>query len=659
MKKAVSRFLPSRSNSERSFSNPFKLEGINLINDFYIELDEPHRVWSPGEIVTGVAVLDLKKNITDINIMLTLMGLIKIKSGQPTGSVRRKPHILFRHTSVIYGYDHNEVSQREHCDEATIGLSKGEHRFPFSVKLPKKNIFTSISFEKGSISYSLRASINHNQSGSPSTSKNSSPASQISSSGESILMPSPKNSIHYCEKNLNIIVPINVAKIPKPQTKHAYLKVSDKKLLKTISSTSTINSNTTQSTNNSDNSTESGSNFHLQLNKDQALVKLSVDMEQSGYLRGETIPIKIRVSHYKPIQSSCGLIVTLIRLCRVDNGPETPLHSFRKDLCQVITPLYIDPQTLTAEVSTTLKVPVDSFPTIVGTGLVTFQYYIEVLANVTNKNFMKNNASQKQNASQKFSHSIMFDLGQQHDHLIMSENGMVNVDNIKRGKNMLGLNTEVIVGTERVKRNRKKSPVSQLKQQEGVGDSQGNGVDSEESMLDKLSTASISPISISHTSNVHSGQASICATSRSHSTGNDSTAPDINGGLSEKEILRRNEEALLPSEPMFHPDSSPLPSYDYQESNSEYSAPPLNGSASHRLPRSPLATSLVHHQVDMASDKAELERNRLLQLESDPPEFDYVPEYNPAGQDTIVEPETISLSSGHRVTSSELDTLKG
>lgn len=250
-------------------------------------------------------------------------------------------------------------------------------------------------------------------------------------------MPSPKNSIHYCEKNLNIIVPINVAKIPKPQTKHAYLKVSDKKLLKTISSTSTINSNTTQSTNNSDNSTESGSNFHLQLNKDQALVKLSVDMEQSGYLRGETIPIKIRVSHYKPIQSSCGLIVTLIRLCRVDNGPETPLHSFRKDLCQVITPLYIDPQTLTAEVSTTLKVPVDSFPTIVGTGLVTFQYYIEVLANVTNKNFMKNNASQKQNASQKFSHSIMFDLGQQHDHLIMSENGMVNVDNIKRGKTCL------------------------------------------------------------------------------------------------------------------------------------------------------------------------------------------------------------------------------
>lgn len=125
------------------------------------------------------------------------------------------------------------------------------------------------------------------------------------------------------------------------------MKPSDKKLKKTVSSTSTVNSNVTQFTVASDNSMDSMNNQSSQNN--QALqngappeVRLFVDITESGFLRGEMIPLKIKLHHYKPIQSSSGIIATLIRICRVDNGPEAPIQSFRKDLAQTIAPLYID-----------------------------------------------------------------------------------------------------------------------------------------------------------------------------------------------------------------------------------------------------------------------------------------------------------------------------
>ncbi|ODQ56909.1 hypothetical protein WICANDRAFT_36918, partial [Wickerhamomyces anomalus NRRL Y-366-8] len=468
MRRAVQRFLPSRSQvqgSTNSIRKSLKFDSINLIQDFYIDLDEPHKVFRPGESIKGTIVLDLKKNIADINITMTLIGFIKIKQTNNTTTVRSKPNLLFQHTTVIYGEDSNKENCQDHQetesdldDEQTLslsGLSKGEHRFPFSIKLPRKNIYTSITFEKGSISYSLRASINHNQA-SPLSSIASSPASLQSQSPGS-LIPNPKNSIQHCDKNLQIIVPINVAKIPKPSTKVAILKPSDKKLKKTVSSTSTVNSNVTQFTVASDNSMDSMNNQSSQNN--QALqngappeVRLFVDITESGFLRGEMIPLKIKLHHYKPIQSSSGIIATLIRICRVDNGPEAPIQSFRKDLAQTIAPLYIDPESLTSEISTSLKVPVDAFPTIVGSDLVTFQYYIEVLANISSKNLISSNGSSQgsKSSKNKFSHSLVFNTETpQEREMLRSEQGVLNVDKLKRIKNFLGLNTEIIVGTER------------------------------------------------------------------------------------------------------------------------------------------------------------------------------------------------------------------
>lgn len=701
MRRAVQRFLPSRSQvqgSSNSIRKSFKFDSINLIEDFYINLDEPHKAFRPGESIKGTIVLDLKKNITDINITMTLIGLIKIKQTSNTTTVRSKPNLLFKHTTVIYGEDtnkENEEADTEQHNEDDIedeqhitlsGLSKGEHRFPFSIKLPRKNIYTSITFEKGSISYSFRASINHNKT-SPLSSMASSPASLQSQSPGSII-PYPKNSIQHCDKNLQIIVPINVAKIPKPSTKVAILKPSDKKLKKTVSSTSTVNSNVTQFTVASDNSMDSMNNQSLSQNQTQngntPQVRLFVDITESGFLRGETVPLKIRLHHYKPIQSSSGIIVTLIRICRVDNGPEAPIQSFRKDLAQTIAPLYIDPETLTAELSTSLKVPVDAFPTIIGSDLVTFQYYIEVLANISSKNLIANpGASQSsKNSKNKFSHSIVFNTETpQEREMLRSEQGVLNVDKLKRIKNFLGLNTEIIVGTER---NYKRAQIGKktvvgnaLYGANGTnngtngncntnvsGASSYNGespvhLDSDNSIMEGFSQTSISPLSINGNSN---GTSTANNNISVVSTGEEIFVPPQDPNLSEKEQMRLREQALLPSEPFIPDDFAPAPSYASAAGTSNQMDSALTGPISSSIDTVNTDTTTTmntqtqsHYMNGGSTDKAELERQRLQQLESDPPEFDYVPEYNPAGQDSVVEGQSNDQNGGG---SSEIETLK-
>lgn len=388
--------------------------------------------------------------------------------------------------------------------------------------------------------------------------------------------------------------------------------------------------------------------------KDQLVVKLSVDLPQSGYLRGELVPIRIKVHHFKTIQCSAGLVVTLMRLCRVDNGPGAPIQSFRKDLCQTIAPLYINPETLIGEVSTSLRVPADAFPTIVGSDTVTFQYYVEILANLSNKNIVRAGSGHTPvKGNQKLSHSIVFDLDQQPNYTT-SEEGMVNVDVLKRSKAFLGLNTEIIVGTERVFK--KKSTASKSSAAKSNGAVTGNGVISP-SVIDAISQTSISPISINGGSTANGAAPLNAATAAATAAitvppppplsdpiitgvGVEIPIPDTSQ-MSEKEALRLHEESLLPSEPAYgsSPSSSPpAPSYVFASSSSPvYSAPPI-----------------VREEEPHNSDKAEMERRRLLAMESEPPEFDYVPEYPTPGSDGTATSSGMSTHIQH-----EQETLTG
>ena len=163
MRKAVSRIIPSRQS--RKYTGPaatsasslglsgtitlsnanFKID-LNSIEEFYLTLDEPHKLWLPRDELSGQIILISRKNLANITISLSLVGCVKINALSHS-KLRPVKHTLFNHTILIYGgeNDDDDYGDPEHgrnVNEFRNGLFKGEHRFPFIVKLPNKRTLT-------------------------------------------------------------------------------------------------------------------------------------------------------------------------------------------------------------------------------------------------------------------------------------------------------------------------------------------------------------------------------------------------------------------------------------------------------------------------------------------------------------------------------------
>ncbi|EDK43278.1 hypothetical protein LELG_01456 [Lodderomyces elongisporus NRRL YB-4239] len=514
--------------SSLGFVSTFKLD-FHAIDEFYIQLDNPHKVWLPGDEVSGQIVLISKRNLANIVITLLLAGFVKINASSHS-KLRPLKHTLFDHTIRIYGGEtrsnsntngsgngnnnsnSNSNNRNSNPHEFSNGLFKGEHVFPFIVKLPNKRIFTSIDFGKGSINYTLLASIGNSSSyttaqsaiptppmdsslnttnisgNNTNTSTNNNNSSNSGGSrGKFIHNPS-----HTSEKLINLVNPVDVSEFPRPKPKRLILRDPrstagrDKKLIRTQSSTSTINTINTFATFSSNNSDQSSVDDRLSeaehtavsnvgptssisdkapasINSLSPTIKVILDVPQRGYLRGESIPLKISINHLKKIQDLNGIIVTFVRVCRLDNGPDGVVESFRKDLQQLVLPLYVDPQTFKSEIQSSLRVPADAFPTITGCPLVSFQYFIEVLINLSGKSVVvdpellaerplpeSGNSSKLQNQAPTSIDQFQFNFGSS----IQSQkerSTFINTDRFKRSKKFLQITTEVCIGTHRLR----------------------------------------------------------------------------------------------------------------------------------------------------------------------------------------------------------------
>lgn len=497
MRRAVSKIIPNgpprflQSGSLLSGDTNFKYRmDFNSVDEFYILLADPHRSWLPGDEISGQIILISKKDLANIVITLSLIGSVKINASSHS-KLRPVKELLFHHTIKIYG-DENNGNNNENGEEFSNGLFKGEHRFPFIVKLPNKRVFTSIDFGKGSIKYSLKAAV-----GNASSFANDSPAaSPLSDSNNNnnttknnFILKTKNlnfhNSVYTSEKIITLINPIDVSKLPRSKPKRLIIKDPrlSKKLSRTQSSTSTLNTvNTfnTLSSNNSDTTTNgefhsnsntpgnsvSHSNSNSPLNGlDNArpqVIKVALEIPERGFLRGELIPIKLNINHSRKIQDLNGIIVTLVRVCRLSNGHENMVESFRKDLQQLVLPLYVDPNTFQSEINTSLRVPADAFPTISGCPLVSFQYFIEVLINLSGKSLIldSSNHHKPSISTDEANHSLLENPSNDlkykfnfNSNASMNQNersGFINTDKYKRMKKFLLLTTEVIIGTNRL-----------------------------------------------------------------------------------------------------------------------------------------------------------------------------------------------------------------
>jgi len=214
-------------------------------------------------------------------------------------------------------------------------------------------------------------------------------------------------------------------------------------------------------------------------------ITASIQLQRAGFLRGDNIPLQITVNHTKKIKSLQGIIVTLYRQARVDMHPALPLatlkgedgkedyypksrtglgglslssagstHVYRKDLSQSFAALIINPETLTAEVKTAVRVPDEAFPTIssVPGAMITFKYYVEVVVDIQGKlsgldKMIPNVGMMAVPASYGLGQSLSRDDAS--GSMLAGWGGhFVDTEQIRRDKGVISCVFEVIVGTK-------------------------------------------------------------------------------------------------------------------------------------------------------------------------------------------------------------------
>lgn len=295
---------------------------------FYVEIEDPHRMYSPGATVSGRIVLLLGKKQKVSSVKVDVHGFVHIKnlllSGRSgvTKDLCRSTIDLWSAEDATNSSAASASTSSSNSDTPYLFLPPGEHRFPFEFSLPASGLLSSLTFERGNISYLVTGILKR-----PGRGAQTSPSQPLS-----------------------VTVPLDVSLLPPAKITRIAIDVTQRR--RSAGPTSKV--------------------------------VVQLELPTKGYIRGEEIPVQLTIKHQWLVQNSAGIILTLVRIARL-HGADLDAQTFRKDLDQVVLPLYTDPKTLVANVVGTLRVPPDSFPTMRHKELVTFQYVLEMTMDVTGK----------------------------------------------------------------------------------------------------------------------------------------------------------------------------------------------------------------------------------------------------------------------------------
>ncbi|RYP76174.1 hypothetical protein DL771_001998 [Monosporascus sp. 5C6A] len=425
-------------------------------------------------------------------------------------------------------------------------------------------------------------------------------------------------------------------------------------------------------------------------------ITATVELLKGGCLPGDMITVKIRVEHNRRMKSMHGIIVTFYRQGRVDYAPPAHLFSnlsredaaklereeyyprsrtglgglslssagscsvFRKDLSQTVAPLIIDPATLTANITTSVRVPEDVFPSIKGVpgGLITFKYHVEVVVDLGGKLAGRSSGTSPHptrmasmtlhgvNSTSPVSPYEGKNVGNWNPTI-------VDTDHLRREKGVISVTFEAIVGTTDSSRSRGKQvarPVLML-QPTSPHNTPGERDELDYTRQDEYNDESgwsAHPRAAQYHESPQSYYPAVQSPQTSYydfqshepSTPIYVPPPEIpdQTGLSEKERVRQAEQRLLPSQPVQQPPepeagpsqpSAPSQGFHAPRLEAPHGSAPaaaLAGQSPDDVGQGPSAPTLadLSSQVDPSShtdDKQELERRRLMEEASAPPQI--------------------------------------
>ncbi|KAF6837583.1 pH response protein [Colletotrichum plurivorum] len=410
---------------------------------------------------------------------------------------------------------------------------------------------------------------------------------------------------------------------------------------------------------------------------DEKTITATIEMLKGGALPGDTLSVKVSVQHIKRIKSMHGVIVTMYRQGRIDTAPpasmfadimtkeearklakedyyprsrtglgglsltsNSSLSVFRKDLSQSVAPLIIDPATMETTVTASIKVPEDVFPTIKGVPgeMVSFKYQVEVLVDLGGRL-----ANQLQGGGQSRVGQFAPGPGATDGNgaVLNSWGGnVIDTYRLRREKGVISVVFELILGTTDSTRLRGRSNTLRTYQVR-------------EGSLSREEVSSPWPVDDIHADDGESywpqptpqmpGSLSRQPTITIQPTSpppEDMQAPAYipppqvtdESTLTEKERARRQEQRLLPSQPPQAAEagpsgaspsaSAPEPNiYDAEDDVSPEASAPRAETRDEEQPSAPSLDDLSTAHEARTEDKQELERQRLLNEASAPPEF--------------------------------------
>ncbi|EXJ79014.1 hypothetical protein A1O3_08515 [Capronia epimyces CBS 606.96] len=327
-------------------------------------------------------------------------------------------------------------------------LKKHVYKFAFEVPFPNKSLPSTINFERGTVSYMLTATLTRPTTISPTMSRSTKVKFQDRIDIESMYTPksrvitlepvSRRGKVKVVKPTSSLATQTTANGGREPLARNNTQKSTTSRSSNSIGnpplspapSEDTVQTNIT--TPSSHSSQAMGAEFSTKRLSSQTCdarsnttsssaqtITATTELPRHGALPGDTVPIRVFVTHTK--SNVRGMIIaTLYRQGRVDMHPTIPLGNsgkdqkaeyedvypksrtglgglyfanaspssvFRKDLAQSSTMMIVNPATMTADITTSLKVPDTVFPTIANVpgGMISFTYHIEVVVDLFGK----------------------------------------------------------------------------------------------------------------------------------------------------------------------------------------------------------------------------------------------------------------------------------
>jgi len=354
---------PTRSFLSR-LKSPLSSKSRNF-TEFYIQSDDPHRQYAPGDIISGTVVVKVVKPLRITHLVVSLHGYAQVfKNPNAPGDAYKNYSTTVgsgrgKRTGSYFGNGFVSLFEDEIvlCGEGR--LAEGVYHFNFELEFPPKGLPSSIDFERGTVAYMLTATLTRPTTMSPATSCDTKVYLTDTVDIAPVLVPKPrvislepisrrtraKSSRKRAGTSSTTVTATAPNEVPKTPT------VPDAPEPRPLATPNgTLNGTEgPRSPSPSDASYESqmssggasGTEYRihsvhttpegtLQPTGSWAPLKgktitATIDVLKGGFLRGDQIPIKVAVNHTKHIRSLKGIIITLYRQARVDMHPALPV----------------------------------------------------------------------------------------------------------------------------------------------------------------------------------------------------------------------------------------------------------------------------------------------------------------------------------------------